>query len=224
VVKIFLSASGRRSHEVARLLHEWLPIVHYQAEPFMADVDIDAGVRWQQVIARELSSTSFGIICVTAANRAAPWLCFEAGALSHSIDAARVVPLAIDLDVSGIDLPLAQFQARPLTQFGVTEVVAAIDEASRRPLGRNLVENEVVKWWPDLEEELRSILDVGQTRSEQMDQIFNTVRAASDAGDGIRYASAALSRFRRNASIQEPRHRAQQLNEAASVQHTARGH
>jgi hypothetical protein len=201
MVKVFLSSSGKRSREIALLLHDWLPSVYHQVEPFTSAVDIDAGARWQQVVADELASTSFGILCVTAANRFAPWLCFEAGALSHSIDAARVVPLAIDLEISEISLPLAQFQAHKLTKPGMTEVVSAIDEAAERPMGKHFTEQAVAKWWPDLERRADAVLMDEQTRTERMNEIANAVRAASGSGEGIRYASTALANLRRRAPI-----------------------
>jgi hypothetical protein len=48
----------------------------------MSDAEITSGARWNDAIAKSLSETNFGIICVTRANQDAGWLLVEAGALA----------------------------------------------------------------------------------------------------------------------------------------------
>jgi hypothetical protein len=48
----------------------------------MSDNNIDGGARWNDALAKALEETDFGIVCVTCANQAAPWLNFEAGAVA----------------------------------------------------------------------------------------------------------------------------------------------
>jgi hypothetical protein len=59
VGKIFISSSGKRSREIALALRDWLPAVYHESDAFTSALDIDAGARWQQVVANELASTSF---------------------------------------------------------------------------------------------------------------------------------------------------------------------
>src|SRR5690606_29258703 len=44
-LKIFIGWSGTRSKAIARELRAWLPLLFDNVEPFMSDVDIDAGSR-----------------------------------------------------------------------------------------------------------------------------------------------------------------------------------
>jgi hypothetical protein len=48
----------------------------------MSQDDIETGSGWLARIKNELEATSYGIICLTPQNLDAPWLHFEAGALS----------------------------------------------------------------------------------------------------------------------------------------------
>lgn len=83
-MKVFISWSGERSKKVALIFHEWLPQVIQSLEPFASSEDIEKGSRWNTDIAQELKESTFGLICVTKDNLSAPWLNFEAGALSKT--------------------------------------------------------------------------------------------------------------------------------------------
>src|SRR5262245_52631663 len=109
-MKVFLSWSGRRSHALAGTLRLWLTDVLQDVEPWMSDRDISAGSRWFDQLNRELQATSFGVLCLTAENIKAPWLLFEAGALSKALETARVVPYCLGFDPSVVPAPLSLFQ------------------------------------------------------------------------------------------------------------------
>lgn len=89
---------------------EWLPQVIQVLEPYVSSEDIDKGARWSVDIAKELEASTYGIICVTPENVDAPWINFEAGALSKTLDRARVSPLLFGLKPSDIKGPLLQSQ------------------------------------------------------------------------------------------------------------------
>lgn len=159
-MRVFVSWSGERSRAVASALHDWLPAVLHFVEPWMSDSDIHAGQRWASVIAAELEQTSFGIICVTDENRNAPWLLFEAGALSRSLSEGTVIPLLLDVaftDISGG--PLGQFQAKRLDRQGCNELAVSINAHAGHPVPDALLSYLFERLWPDLERSLEQIPD-----------------------------------------------------------------
>ena len=47
-MRIFISWSGERSHQLAHALHESLPLVLHYVKPWLSQADISAGDRWAQ--------------------------------------------------------------------------------------------------------------------------------------------------------------------------------
>ena len=78
-MKIFLSWSGAESHALARVLHEWLPVVLPSVDPWMSSEDIAKGKRWADDIGKILEESSYCIVCVTPGVEQQPWVNFEAG-------------------------------------------------------------------------------------------------------------------------------------------------
>ncbi|MGZ4829279.1 MAG: toll/interleukin-1 receptor domain-containing protein [Candidatus Angelobacter sp.] len=124
-LKVFISWSGGTSKAIAEAIYCWLPQVIQSITPWMSTEDISAGTRWSAAIAGELETAHFGIICVTPDNVNAPWLQFEAGALSKTLANAFVCPYIFGLHPSELKGPLAQFQAvlrvlfhRAVKEFG----------------------------------------------------------------------------------------------------------
>lgn len=110
-MKVFISWSGEKSFKVAEVLKDWIPCVIQGITPYFSSTDIDKGTRWSSDIAKELEVADFGILCVTKENLNAPWLNFEAGALSKAIDKVKVCPFLFDLKPSDIsNSPILQFQ------------------------------------------------------------------------------------------------------------------
>lgn len=158
-MKIFISWSGDRSKALAQAFKEWLPLVLHYVEPWHSDADIDAGERWAQSVAKELAASNFGIICVTSENITSPWILFEAGALTKSLETGRVIPLLLDLeftDISGSS-PLAQFQAKKLTRQGVQEIINSIQQAAEKPVLEARATELFDALWTALESKLEAI-------------------------------------------------------------------
>lgn len=150
-MRVFISWSGTRSKFLAEALRWWLPKVVQAIRPWMSDHDIHAGARWLNEVSGELSSASVGIICITPENRERPWLIFEAGALSKSIDNTHVCPILFGLNLDELNGPLAQFQGNPFNYSGLLKVMQALNMAL--PSG-NLADSELTEhfdvWWPKL--------------------------------------------------------------------------
>ena len=126
-MKVFLSWSGNLSHQVACVLKGWLPCVIQSVKPWVSSEDIEKGTRWSTDIAKELKDTAYGIFCITKDNLGAPWVNFEAGAISKLIDEANVSPFLIDMKKSDVQGPLAQFQLTVLDKEDASKLVHSIN-------------------------------------------------------------------------------------------------
>lgn len=156
-MKIFVSWSGEASREAAELVKEWLPNVVQQAEVWVSSQDIGKGEKWSASLWDNLSEISFGILMVTKENATAPWIMFEAGALSKTVK-ARVIPILCEverLDVA--NTPLAQFQNALVTKEDIWQVVVAVDAACDRKLDTARLRATFEKWWPDFESQYKKI-------------------------------------------------------------------
>ncbi|MFI4990927.1 MAG: toll/interleukin-1 receptor domain-containing protein [Solirubrobacterales bacterium] len=154
-MKVFISWSGSLSHQVAVALRDWLPSALQIVEPYVSSEDIDKGARWSTDISRELEHSSFGIICVTPENIEAPWVNFEAGALSKSLDRSRVAPLLFGIDRLAVQGPLLQFQSTLIERDEVKKLLLSIDKAcDDHALGESRVGEVFDVWWPHLQERL----------------------------------------------------------------------
>jgi hypothetical protein len=183
-MKVFISWSGDRSRAVAETLREWLPNVIQIVTPWVSLADIEAGTRWSTDVAIQLEECRVGLICLTPENLSAPWLLFEAGALSKTLDNTFVCPDLLNLQPTDIQGPLAQFQATRMDKDETCRLLHTINKA----LGDHILQASQVdaafeKWWPDLDSRLRAIsamqLSAPPRRSDRelFEEILETVRA-----------------------------------------------
>ena len=151
-LKIFISWSGDLARSIARIWRDLLNEMFDGVTPWVSDVDIEAGTRGLDEIQRELDGTFFGIIVVTKANQNAPWINFEAGALSKSLpdSTTRVVPSLVDLtSPAQITSPIKQFQATLLDEEGVKRVLKAIANADAISVDWQTKERSFARMWPE---------------------------------------------------------------------------
>lgn len=128
-MKVFLSWSGDLSHKTAKVFRDWLPSVIQSIVPYVSSEDIDKGARWSTDIANELENSSFGILCVTKDNVDAPWLSFEAGALSKTIDKSFVSPFLFDIKRVEVSGPILQFQSTVFEKDDLRKLVGTLNKA-----------------------------------------------------------------------------------------------
>lgn len=161
-MKVFLSWSGHKSHEVAKTLKDWIPLVIQSIPPYVSSEDIDKGTRWSTDIAKELEDSSFGILCVTKENLEAPWLLFEAGALSKMIDKSSVCPFLFDLKMAELKQgPLVQFQSAVFDREDIKKLITTLNKACGEfGLKDDLLNKSFDIWWPKLKEELDKIKEI----------------------------------------------------------------
>ena len=151
-MRVFLSWAGPLSHALATTLHDWIPLVIQPARPFISE-DIAKGRRWSAVLAEQLSESDCGIVCVTKDNLAAPWLHFEAGAISKMTGKSNVSPLLLNIKKSEADGPLSQFQLTVCERDDIFRLMQSINNqlGPEIRLPDDLLIREFEKWWPDLE-------------------------------------------------------------------------
>lgn len=128
-------------------------------EPYVSSEDINKGARWSIDIAKELEESSFGIICITHDNLDAPWLNFEAGALSKSFDSARVSPFLYNLKPSDMTgSPLLQFQSTSNEREDILRLVLSINSScGAEKLDEDKLRKTFDVWYEKLEERFKLI-------------------------------------------------------------------
>jgi hypothetical protein len=157
-MKVFISWSGRRSHEVAKALAGWLKKVVQSSEPWVSS-EMERGVKWLSEISSSLDVHSIGILCVTPGNVSAPWLNYEAGALSkHLGDGGRVIPYLLDFrSASELQPPLGQFNASLANEEGTFDLLKTLNAHSGSRLSDGDLAETFKMWWPLLRDELEAI-------------------------------------------------------------------
>jgi hypothetical protein len=170
-MKVFISWSGDRSKAIAEALYDWLPTIIQPLEPWMSEHDIDKGTRGLPAIAQQLEETQFGIICLTHENLNAPWLLFEAGALSKSQDQSRVWTFLYQMEHTDVRGPLAQFQHTKVERGDIRDLLRAINIAQ----GSSLISDQQLevafnRGWQELDQRLQTIPNVGEDQPERSEK------------------------------------------------------
>lgn len=75
---------------MAKFLKLWWKKVIKAINPWVSSENIAKGVNWGVQVGQHFKEINLGIICITPENINAPWLTFEAEALSKFIDTSRV--------------------------------------------------------------------------------------------------------------------------------------
>lgn len=181
-MRLFLSWSGERSQALGRALKAWLPLVLQYADPWLSERDIAAGDRWSLEVGQELESAKVGIICLTRENLNAPWVLFEAGALSRVIAENAVCPYLLDVNVGDITGPLTQFQAKKVDKQGTLDLLTAINMRSTQPLDHGRLAQVFESLWPAFETYLKVIPKAAPTQkaprpqAEILEELVASVR------------------------------------------------
>ncbi|MBR4335917.1 MAG: toll/interleukin-1 receptor domain-containing protein [Clostridia bacterium] len=155
-MKVFVSWSGELSQKYAKALKEWLEQCIQSVEVFFSSEDIEKGENWQIKISGELQDTNYGIVCLTPENIDAPWIHFEAGALSKLLD-SRVMVLAININFSDIKGPLKAFQATKFEQDDLYKLLKAINTTQEKPLSEEKLRNSFDAFWPQFKSKIEEI-------------------------------------------------------------------
>ncbi len=127
----------------------------------------------------------FGLISITPENVAAPWILFEAGALSEVLNSARVVPLLFGFGKAELSFPLAQFHAIEANRDGFFSLASTINKSlPQGQLEATLLNNIFNDLWPNMEISLKSVGDTPKNapkRSHRSDR-----EVLEDVLEGVR--------------------------------------
>jgi hypothetical protein len=161
-MKVFVSWSGDISLRIGTIISEWFPLINQHVAPFLSK-ELEKGTRWLTSITTELASCNFGLICLTQDNLEAPWIHFEAGALSKVFhQSGLIIPLLYKLKPSDIRGPLTQFQAANLLDRNdMLRVMKSINSNSSENEFRNerQLEQTFTGLWGNFQEQLSAIPD-----------------------------------------------------------------
>jgi TIR domain len=205
--KIFISWSGNESKHVAQALKKWIPDVVEGIEPWISTHDIKAGTRWVSEINHELEQSNFGIICLTSTNMLAPWILFEAGSLAKAVDSSRVVPYLFDVSKGDVEPPLGQFNCVTSDKEGTLNLLISINAQYGGKYEPQKLERKFEKYWPELDQELRSIKKIGPKTThrkdrELLEELLELARRKGRPDDEIRDLSNQI--YRLTLSMQRP--------------------
>lgn len=115
-MKVFISWSGDAERQVAEALRAAITTVCAgRAQPFVSSQDIPKGERGIPFIDAELASNDYGIVVLSAANHAKPWINYEGGAMASTL-ANPVATVLLDLNPADFDGPLRTRQATRFTE------------------------------------------------------------------------------------------------------------
>ncbi len=156
---VFISWSGDLSKKIAEAIRDWIPCVIQAVKPYYSPDDISKGQRWSKEIAEKLEISQVGLIILTPDNISAPWIMFEAGALSKNIKTSNVCPILFNVSPTDIKGPLLQFQCSPFSKDEFLKLMITINKAlGDQGLEQNILENVFLMFWGKLEEKINNIL------------------------------------------------------------------
>jgi hypothetical protein len=191
-MKAFVSWSGKRSRLVADALCNWLPMILNVVRPYVTSRDLDKGTVWSTEIMSNLADARIGIICLTEENLRAPWILFEAGALSKAVAGPpRVYTYLLGVQPANVPPPLSMFQATIADEADTKEMVRSMNAL----LVEGRVPDEILDQsfpllWPRLQVRLLAIPGSVEPEpirpdTEKLDEILEVLRGLAPSVAGI---------------------------------------
>lgn len=155
---VFISWSGEPSKSLAEAIREWLPTMLQDVEPYFTPADIEKGAKWDNEISKHLEQSKFCIIALTRESLNSNWIMFEAGAISRSVEKARICTILFAIEATDLPGPLASFQWTKFTKEDIYKLVKTINSNLEKPIPQNALDKTFDKMWPDLEQIVRKIM------------------------------------------------------------------
>lgn len=200
-MKLFLSWSGPRSKAVAETFASWFAKVIQALDPLISS-DIDKGKRWAEEIAVHLEDAKVGIVCLTSSNLTAPWILFEAGALSKLKESHVCTFLLDHSSPADIEPPLGQFQHTTFQKSEVLKLVTTVNRMVEDCGERSLTDSNLLAafetYWPQLEAELKKIKEsreeapIQRPEREILEEMLEILRGQEQRAEAKRRLEAAF--------------------------------
>ena len=153
---VFISWHSEKSLAYAERLKDLIENCIQSIKVFCSSLDIHSGDNWSKVLFEELSSTKYGIVCLTRDNIKEPWINFEAGAISNILN-NKMTAILIDLKPSDLSLPLSLFQATKLEKQSILNMILAINETLPNKIERSRVIDSFELFYESFEKKIQSI-------------------------------------------------------------------
>ena len=192
---VFITWSGGRSKWIAEEMSGWLRMVVNAAKPFFSTNSIDKGARGLPELSKALAGAKVGIVCLTLENQNAPWVLYEAGALSKTIDEkTRLCTYLLGgLQPQDVEAPLGMFQATNSDRDDTLRLVKTINKAvsGEDPLPEKLLEESFDLHWPKLEKKIATMPkpEVAVPAKRSLDSvvadILELARSEAERGNAI---------------------------------------
>ena len=157
-MNLFISWSGEFSRKVAECLKVWIPTIIQTVEVFCSSEDIAKGENWSNRLSKELEQSNFGIVCLTPENVLAPWIHFEAGALSKVAN-SRVSAIMLGVTPSDVKGPLARFQNTAFNREEFYHLFQSINDSHEKPLKQAVLDHAFDNSWEKLEHDIAAIIN-----------------------------------------------------------------
>lgn len=199
--KVFISWSGPLSQQLGEALRAWLPAALQFVKPYFSPEDIEKGAKWSAEISKELETSNIGVICLTRDNTEKPWILFEAGALSKSLERSRVCTLLFDVDPSDVKGPLTSFQGTRFVKEDFKRLIVSINAAAEDArLEPPVLDSVFDMWWPKLEQDIANILKNSgkatkkERRSDRdiLEELLELARMGATRRSGLKLSDRAV--------------------------------
>ncbi|MFG0317142.1 MAG: toll/interleukin-1 receptor domain-containing protein, partial [Planctomycetota bacterium JB042] len=182
--EVFLSWSGS-ARRLAEALSNLLQLVG--VNPFLSQVSIKAGRRWEDELEKALAACDHAIILVTPDAVRSPWVMWEAGAIHNQPRPTRVFPVLVGVS-EGPD-PLRRLQAVSLqADLETDELKERVREVTKevvRAVGKpsSAFQRIFDLYWDN---ELRTVLDETLVEARRTRTTEQLAIALSDAEANVR--------------------------------------
>lgn len=191
-MKVFISWSGTLSKKIAECLKTWLPCFIQSIEPFCSTEDIEKGVNWNQKLTTELNNTHFGIVCLTNENVSAPWIHFEAGAISKLVD-SKISVLQIGLNVSDIKGPLSTFQATKFEKDDFYKLLESINNSSESHLNPSTLKTCFEAQWDNFQKAIDDIITKSKSKVKKNEEKRSDTEILEEVLELVRTQTSILT-------------------------------